>query len=63
VVIDYWARYVAGVPRAEDDAADIGWVALDQLSTLPMREETRADIHKAHVLWLRGSSCAIEDQF
>lgn len=52
VVIDFWACYVAGVPRAEDDAADIGWITLDHLSTLPMREETRAVIHKAHGLWL-----------
>ncbi|MEZ4640916.1 MAG: NUDIX hydrolase [Caldilineaceae bacterium] len=56
VVIDFWARYLHGDPCAEDDAADIGWVPLDQLSTLPMRQDTHNVIHKAHGLWLAAQS-------
>ncbi len=52
VVIDYWARYMAGDPCAEDDAADIGWIPLAQMVDLPMRAETRDVIHKAYGLWL-----------
>lgn len=61
VVVDYWARWLAGVPQAGDDAAAAAWVALDQLAGLPMQEETRRVIHKAHRAWLHGMSASGEE--
>lgn len=50
VVIDFWARHLSGDPVAQDDAAAIGWVAVDQLDDLSMSAETRAVIRKAYTL-------------
>lgn len=47
VVVDYLARFLAGEPRADDDADDARWVDLDALGGLPMRKETREVIGKA----------------
>lgn len=51
VVIDFWARHVAGAPRAGDDAAAVRWVGMEELDGLPMREETRRVIRDAHAQW------------
>jgi 8-oxo-dGTP diphosphatase len=50
VVIDFWARYVAGDPQAQDDAAAIAWVAVEELDNLKMTTETRAVIQKGYGL-------------
>jgi 8-oxo-dGTP diphosphatase len=47
VVIDLLARHLAGEPRADDDAEDARWIALDQLDGLPMQRETREIIRRA----------------
>jgi mutator protein MutT len=47
VVVDLLARYLAGEPQADDDAEDACWIALDQLDTLPMQQETREIIRRA----------------
>lgn len=47
VVIDLLARHLAGEPRADDDAEDARWIALDQLDSLPMQQETREIIRRA----------------
>jgi 8-oxo-dGTP diphosphatase len=52
VVIDFWARHIGGDPQAQDDAAAVDWVAVDQLDDLPMSAETRAVIRKGYDLWL-----------
>jgi ADP-ribose pyrophosphatase YjhB (NUDIX family) len=54
VVIDFWARYVAGDPQAQDDAAAVAWVTVDQLADLKMSAETRAVIRKGHLLAMEG---------
>lgn len=54
VVIDYWARHMEGIPRAGDDAAAVAWTPLDRLAELPMQEETRRVIEKAHQAWRRA---------
>jgi len=51
VVVDFWARYLQGEPRAGDDAAAVQWVALEDLEHLPMHPETRQVIRLAHAQW------------
>jgi ADP-ribose pyrophosphatase YjhB (NUDIX family) len=50
VVIDFWARYVAGDPQAQDDAAAIAWVSIEELDNLKISPETRAVIRKGYEL-------------
>lgn len=47
VVIDLLARHLTGEPRADDDAEEACWIALDQLDKLPMQQETREIIRRA----------------
>lgn len=47
VVIDLLARHLTGEPRADDDAEEARWIALDQLDKLPMQQETREIIRRA----------------
>jgi len=47
VVLDYWARYLSGEPVAQDDAADIAWVARDALATRAVSAETHRVVAKA----------------
>lgn len=54
VVVDFWARYLSGEPRAQDDADDLAWVELADLEQYPMPPETRRVIRDAFVAW-RGS--------
>jgi 8-oxo-dGTP diphosphatase len=58
VVVDFWARYLAGQLAPADDAAAVAWVPLDQIDSLTMSNETRLVIHKAHQAWLNGSKVA-----
>ncbi len=51
VVIDFWARYVSGEPVAQDDAAAVTWVALDEMGKYAMTEATRDVVRKAHEMW------------
>lgn len=46
VVIDLLAEWVAGEPRAADDADDARWVSLADLDRLPMHPDTRAIIRR-----------------
>jgi 8-oxo-dGTP diphosphatase len=54
VVIDFWARYLAGLLAPADDAAAVAWVPLDQIDNLKMSNETRLVIRKAYQSWLNG---------
>jgi ADP-ribose pyrophosphatase len=47
VVIDFWAIYLSGEPVAQDDAADIAWLELEQLAQLPIHPKTRRVIEQA----------------
>ena len=51
VVVDFWASYVSGEPRAQDDAAALAWVPVAELGRYPMREESRQVVRRAYALW------------
>ena len=51
VVIDFWARYVAGDARAEDDANDVAWVSMDELERYALTPETRTVVLAAYEAW------------
>jgi len=46
VVLDYYADYLDGVPRAGDDAAEARWVAFDELENLPLNASTKKALHE-----------------
>jgi ADP-ribose pyrophosphatase len=41
VIVDLAADYIAGEPRAGDDAAEARWVSRDEAGRLPMNESSR----------------------
>lgn len=51
VVVDYWARYLSGEVRANDDAADARWVAMERLDEFEMYGESRVVVRRAYALW------------
>ncbi len=51
VVIDFWARYVGGVPDAKDDAADVAWVGVDKLGDYEIAGETLSVLLAAYDAW------------
>ncbi len=51
VIIDYWAKYVSGEAVAQDDAADLAWVATNALAPLNLRRDTEAVILDAYQAW------------
>lgn len=55
VVIDFWAHYRGGDVAAADDVDDVAWVLVTNLDDLPMEEETRRVVHKAHALWRQAN--------
>lgn len=56
VVLDYWARHVAGEAAAHDDAAAVAWVALADLATYAVTPEAHTLIHQAHAAWQRAAT-------
>lgn len=50
VVIDYLARYVSGDPVIGDDAAELRWVAFDELGAYTLLPATREMIERARNL-------------
>ncbi|MXZ21166.1 MAG: NUDIX domain-containing protein [Caldilineaceae bacterium SB0665_bin_25] len=55
VVIDFWAHYRGGDVAAADDVDDVAWVSVTKLEDLPMEEETRQVVRKAHARWRQAS--------
>lgn len=51
VVVDFWASYVAGEATAQDDAAAVAWVRLDELSEYQLHPESQRVVEDAHRLW------------
>jgi ADP-ribose pyrophosphatase YjhB (NUDIX family) len=51
VVLDYWADHVRGEPVAQDDAAAVQWVDLENLAQLPISATTQDVIRRAHAAW------------
>ncbi len=45
VVLDYRADYIAGEPRAGDDAEEAAWVPFTRLPELTMTDSTREALH------------------
>ena len=55
VVIDFWAHYRGGDVAAADDVDDAAWVLVTKLDDLPMEEETRRVVRKAHARWRQAN--------
>jgi 8-oxo-dGTP diphosphatase len=51
VVLDYWGEWRSGVAQAQDDAAAVAWVAIDQLADFSLAPDTFQVIMKAHAAW------------
>lgn len=51
VVIDYWAAYAGGVASAQDDAAAVAWVQLDQLGSYQLHPDSQQVVEDAHRFW------------
>lgn len=51
VVIDFWASYVGGVATAQDDAAAVAWVSMDQLGSYDLHPDSRQVVATARQLW------------
>ena len=51
VVLDYWARYLGGEAVAQDDAAAVAWVRMQELDGYRLRPDSRAVVEKAFVAW------------
>ncbi|HRW46369.1 MAG TPA: NUDIX hydrolase [Caldilinea sp.] len=58
VVIDYWATWTGGTPRAGDDAADVRWVALADLPAYALLPDSYAVVQRAHELWRQSAQGA-----
>ena len=58
VVIDYWATWTGGTPRAGDDAADVRWVALDELPAYALLPDSYAVVQRAYELWRQSAQGA-----
>lgn len=56
VVLDFWARYVAGEATAQDDAAALAWFSIDALITTPFSHELRSVIQSGYQAWLQHST-------
>ena len=51
VVVDFWARWVSGEAKAQDDAAAIAWVAQDALDAYDLLPDSRRVVEQAHAMW------------
>ncbi len=54
VVIDFWARHVAGEAVAGDDAAALAWVEIGDIERYALLPESRQVVLDAHRLWQNG---------
>jgi ADP-ribose pyrophosphatase YjhB (NUDIX family) len=51
VVLDYWARYVAGKAVAQDDAQAVAWVDPSDMDDFRVSADTAGVITRAHTAW------------
>ncbi len=51
VVIDFWAGLVRGEARAQDDAAALAWVSMDELAPYRLNPDTRRVVEDAYTAW------------
>jgi 8-oxo-dGTP diphosphatase len=61
VVLDYWARYLRGSATAQDDAAALAWVALDQLDAYHLSRDTDRVIRQAYQAWQHATAASHHD--
>lgn len=54
VVIEFWAHYTGGAAQAGDDAAEVCWIAVEDLLALDLRADTQRIIEKAHRAWQKS---------
>lgn len=57
VLVDYWARIVAGTPRAASDAAAVRMLPLAELSAFEVDQEVRETIWKAERMQRQARGC------
>ena len=51
VVLEYWAHYLSGTPVADDDAADVAWVGIDELPSYALNRRQLEILHKTYAAW------------
>jgi 8-oxo-dGTP diphosphatase len=51
VLADYWARHIAGLATAQDDAAEVAWVDIAQLDEYNLPTATYQVALAAHKAW------------
>ena len=56
VVIDFWATYLSGEAKAQDDADALAWVAMDELETYHLNVDTSDVVHKAYAAYRKAYS-------
>ena len=56
VVIDFWASYVSGVATAQDDAAAVAWVSMDQIGAYCLHPDSQQVVEDAQRLWAAAQS-------
>lgn len=62
VVIDLWAQYLAGEPKAGDDAREAAWIRLDSMDNLPVNAITRGLLARLFPERIRGSEAEGRDK-
>ena len=56
VVVDFWASYVGGVATAQDDAAAVAWVSMNQLGAYRLHADSQQVVEDAQRLWAAAQS-------
>ena len=62
VVVDFWASRLSGEARAQDDAAAVAWVAMDELGLYRLNPDTRRVVEDAFVAWQTGQTAQTRKQ-
>lgn len=59
VILDFWAKHLRGEAVAQDDAAAVAWIAMNELDDYGLRRDTRKMIEDGHALWLAANMSGI----
>ncbi len=62
VVVDFWASRVNGEARAQDDAADVDWVAMNDLDRYHLNPDTRRVVEDAFAAWQSAQTAEKHEQ-
>jgi mutator protein MutT len=55
VVLEYWARYLSGIPVAQDDAAAWAWVKAEELAAYALTPQQLAVLDQTFAAWRAAS--------